>query len=149
MEDPNYEFIMYHYTPSLVAAIVITAVFAISSALHIYQSSCTKTMYMLPLVIGCLIEVGGFAGRIGSAIEAPDFTLGPYIVQAILILIAPALLAATVYMVLGYVILAVDGEHHSMIKKKFLTKIFVLGDIFSFLIQSTGNNGLFSTHEFN
>jgi RTA1 like protein len=64
--------------------------------------------------------------------------LPPYIIQAILILIAPALLAATVYMVLGYVILAVDGENHSMIREKFLTKIFVLGDIFSFMVQSTG-----------
>ena len=41
-------------------------------------------------------------------------------------------------MILGYVILAVDGEHHSMIRKRLLTKVFVLGDVCSFMIQSTG-----------
>lgn len=93
---------------------------------------------MIPLLIGCTIEGIGFGARIGSSIEAPQFTLPPYIIQSILILIAPALLAATVYMILGYVILAVDGEHHSMIRKRLLTKVFVLGDICSFMIQSTG-----------
>lgn len=138
MADTDSDFTYYHYEPSLVAAIVVTCLFAVSSALHIYQFTRTRAMYMIPLIIGAIIEVVGFGGRIWSSIEAPDYTLPPYIIQAILILIAPALLAATVYMVLGYVILAVDGERHSMIQKKFLTKIFVIGDIFSFLIQSTG-----------
>lgn len=140
MADTESDFVYYHYHPSLVAAIVVTCLFAVSSSLHVYQIARSKSMYMIPLIIGAIIEVVGFAGRIWSSIEAPDFTLPPYIIQAILILIAPALLAATVYMVLGYVILAVNGEHHSMIQKKFLTKIFVIGDIFSFLIQSTGKS---------
>ena len=129
---------MYHYEPSLVAATLFCALFAVSSVLHSYQMIRTRAMYMLPLLIGAIVEAVGFGARIGSSIESPDFTLTPYIIQAILILIAPALLAATVYMVLGYIILAVEGERHSMIKEKFLTKIFVIGDIFSFMIQSTG-----------
>jgi hypothetical protein len=102
---------------------------------------------MIPMLIGALLETVGFGARIESATEAPDFTLAPYIIQAILILIAPALLAASVYMILGHVILAVDGEHHSMIRKKFLTKIFVLGDFCSFMIQSTGKYGSKSSCE--
>lgn len=98
----------------------------------------TRAFYVIPLLIGCLIEAVGFGARIASGIEAPNFTLGPYIVQALLILITPALLAATVYMILGYIILAANGETHSMICKKFLTKLFVCGDFFSFMIQSSG-----------
>ena len=138
MADSQSDFVYYHYKPSLIGATIICVIFAASSVLHTYQLIRTRAWYLIPLLIGAVIEAIGYGGRIGSAIEAPDYTLGPYIIQALLILIAPALMAATIYMILGYIILAIDGERHSMIREKFLTKIFVLGDIFSFMVQSTG-----------
>ena len=41
-------------------------------------------------------------------------------------------------MMLGRIILVTDGEHHSIIPKKWLTKIFVCGDVVSFLMQGAG-----------
>lgn len=41
-------------------------------------------------------------------------------------------------MVLGRLILLVDGEHLSLIRRKWLTKIFVCGDVVSFLVQVSG-----------
>lgn len=41
-------------------------------------------------------------------------------------------------MELGRIIILVDGEHHYIIKKRWLTKTFVCGDILSFLMQSGG-----------
>jgi hypothetical protein len=41
-------------------------------------------------------------------------------------------------MILGRIILATDGERYSFIKKKWLTKIFVVSDVISFLILATG-----------
>lgn len=61
-----------------------------------------------------------------------------YALQTILILVAPALLAATVYMVLSRVIRSVHAEHHSIIRVKWLTRIFVVTDIFSFIVQVGG-----------
>jgi hypothetical protein len=58
--------------------------------------------------------------------------------QSLLILLAPALFAASIYMVLARIINLVDGEALSVIKVKFVTKVFVLGDVLSFLVQSTG-----------
>lgn len=58
--------------------------------------------------------------------------------QSLLLLIAPALFAASIYIVLGRVILLVDGEAHSLIRQKWLTKIFVTGDVISFLVQAGG-----------
>jgi hypothetical protein len=55
-----------------------------------------------------------------------------------LILVAPALFAASIYMELGRIILLTDGEQHSIIPKKWLTKIFVIGDVISFLLQAAG-----------
>jgi hypothetical protein len=58
--------------------------------------------------------------------------------QSLLLLLAPALFAASIYMVLGRIIRLTDGESHSLIKARWLTKVFVAGDVLSFLTQSTG-----------
>jgi len=41
-------------------------------------------------------------------------------------------------MILGRIIISIDGESHSLIKKRWLTKVFVTGDVLSFLMQSGG-----------
>jgi len=58
--------------------------------------------------------------------------------QSLLILLAPALFAASVYIILGRIILLVDGEQYSLIPQRHLTKIFVTGDVISFLTQCCG-----------
>lgn len=64
--------------------------------------------------------------------------MGPYIIQTLFILVAPALFAASIYMELGRIILMVEGERHAIVQKRFLTKIFVGGDILSFVTQGAG-----------
>ena len=66
------------------------------------------------------------------------WTLPPYIIQALLILVAPALFAATIYMELGRIVTLVDGDSYTLIRKKWLTKMFVCGDVLSFMVQSAG-----------
>jgi hypothetical protein len=61
-----------------------------------------------------------------------------YSLQTIVLLVAPALLAASIYMMLGRIILVTDGEQHSLIPKRWLTKLFVTGDVISFLMQGAG-----------
>jgi hypothetical protein len=58
--------------------------------------------------------------------------------QSALILIAPAFLAASIYMTLGRIIFMLNGEKFSLIRLKWLTKIFVTGDVLSFLMQASG-----------
>jgi hypothetical protein len=67
-----------------------------------------------------------------------DYTLGPYIMQSVLLLVAPALFAASIYMELGRIVLMVDGERSLFIRRTWLTKLFVTGDVLSFLMQSSG-----------
>jgi hypothetical protein len=40
--------------------------------------------------------------------------------------------------VLGRIIRLTGGERHSMIRPSWLTKIFVVGDVLSFFVQSGG-----------
>lgn len=66
--------------------------------------------------------------------------LGPYILQSFFTLVAPSLFAASIYMTLGRIMqgLGPSAESMSIIRVNWLTKTFVVGDVFAFLIQSTG-----------
>jgi hypothetical protein len=58
--------------------------------------------------------------------------------QSILILIAPALYAASIYMILARIIRALNAESLSIIPVRWMTTIFVLGDVVSFFLQAGG-----------
>jgi len=60
--------------------------------------------------------------------------------QTLLILLAPALFAASIYMVLGRLIRLLRAEQYSLVRINWLTKVFVLGDVLSFLAQSAGTS---------
>jgi hypothetical protein len=66
----------------------------------------------------------------------------PYIIQSILILLAPILFAASIYMVLGRLIRRTDSASLSIIRPTLVTKIFVAGDVFSFFVQGGGGGML-------
>lgn len=84
------------------------------------------------------VETLGYVGGLLSGIQSPNFTQGPYVIQSALILIEPAFLAASIYMTLGRIIVMVGAEKLAVIKLKWLTTIFVCGDIISFLMQASG-----------
>ncbi|KAJ5636656.1 RTA1-domain-containing protein [Penicillium longicatenatum] len=131
-------FTFYYYTPSAAAAAIFVVLFGLSTLLHFYQLVRTRTWFMIPFLIGGILETIGYIGRLLSSRESPDFTKGPYVMQSALILIAPAFLAASIYMTLGRIIVMTDAERCSVIKLKWLTKLFVTGDVLSFLMQASG-----------
>ncbi|KAJ3536886.1 hypothetical protein NM208_g6534 [Fusarium decemcellulare] len=135
--DAN-EFKLYHYDPTIAGAVIFILLFLGTTLFHFWQLFRSRCWFLLPLAIGGIFEIVGYAARCKSGAESPDWTLGPYIMQAILLLVAPALFAATIYMELGRIILMVDGEDHVLIPLKWLTKIFVTGDVLSFFLQGGG-----------
>ena len=70
--------------------------------------------------------------------QSPNYSTGAYAMQSALILIAPAFLAASIYMTLGRIISMLKAEPYSVIGLRWLTKIFVTGDVLSFLMQASG-----------
>lgn len=131
-------FRFYHYNPTKACAVIFGLLFMATTGVHMYQSWRTRCWFVIPLIVGGIFETIGYFGRVASANESPNWTLGPYIVQTLLLLVAPALFAATIYMALGRIITVVDGEGRALIPKKWLTKIFVAGDVLSFLLQGAG-----------
>lgn len=91
------------------------------------------------MLMQTLVETVGYIGRAMSANENPGpYALTPYIIQSVLLLVAPALFAASIYMALGRIVQMIDGERALFIRRTWLTKLFVAGDVLSFLMQSSG-----------
>ncbi|PYI00735.1 putative RTA1 domain protein [Aspergillus sclerotiicarbonarius CBS 121057] len=129
-------FALYQYTPSLPAAIIFTVIFGGLSLFHLYRVIQHQTYFFIPFILGLLFETAGYIARIFSHYD-PN-ALGPYIVQTILILIAPPLFAASIYMTLGRLIIRLDAESTSLIPVRWLTTVFVVDDVISFFLQSGG-----------
>ncbi|KAJ6015975.1 hypothetical protein N7540_010566 [Penicillium herquei] len=129
---------MYDYVPSKGAAIAFAIFFLATTVVHIYQLVRGKTWFFIPFIIGCIFEIVGYLARAKSSTQYPDYSTGPEIIQYLLILVAPALLAASIYMEFGRVMIMADGEKYSIIRRTWLTKIFVCGDVLSFFAQFCG-----------
>ncbi|ENH74315.1 Protein RTM1 [Fusarium oxysporum f. sp. cubense race 1] len=134
----------YRYEPSLPASIIFIVIFALSSALHLFQIIKTRTWFFSPFLVGSIFETVGFIGRAIGAEQAPDYTFGPYVLQTLLLLLGPTCYAASIYMILGRYIRQLKGEQFSLIRPSWLTKIFLLGDVISIALQGIGGGKLVS-----
>jgi hypothetical protein len=82
------------------------------------------------------VEVVGYIAR--AVAYNSTGSMGPFIVQAVFLLLPPVLFAATLYMVYARVVRSVRGERFSMIAPRWTTRIFVIGDWLCLNIQSGG-----------
>ncbi|KAK7937201.1 RTA1 like protein [Apiospora aurea] len=142
---PPGKFVFYAYQPSMAGAVILAVIFGLSSLWHIKQMCQSRTWYFIPFTIGCLFETLGYMGRAMSSSESfPDFTKGPYIIQSVLLLLGPTLFAASIYMILDRLVRLLDADAYSLIPPRWLTKVFVLGDVLSFFAQG-GGGGMLTT----
>lgn len=133
------QFVFYYYQPLMAAAITFIVLFGLATLLHSFQMVKQRTWFMIPFVIGGIFETVGYVGRALSSHQNPGpYTLTPYIIQSLLLLVAPALFAASIYMELSRIVLMINGDHALFIRRSKLTTIFVCGDVLSFLVQSSG-----------
>jgi hypothetical protein len=89
------------------------------------------------------VESLGYAARAYG--HSHPSSKNAYIVQTMLILLAPILFAATIYMFMGRLVLASGHTKASIIRPTWLTKIFLGGDILCFLVQAAGASFLVKT----
>ncbi|KAK3315874.1 RTA1 like protein-domain-containing protein [Apodospora peruviana] len=137
-DQAKQKFKLYNYDPSLAGNVVFIVLFSLATIGHGVLMIRHKTWYFIPFLIGCLFESIGYIGRAIQAQESPDWTTGPYIMQTLTILLGPTLYAASIYMVLGRLIRMLDAGQYSIVRPSWLTKIFVGGDVLSFLTQGAG-----------
>ncbi|KAI3172927.1 hypothetical protein DTO046C5_3274 [Penicillium roqueforti] len=124
---------LWHYVPSRAAAVIFLLLFLAATAYHTWKIWKLKTYFCICFAIGGFFEFIGYCART-SAYDKTGRMM-PFCIQNVFILLGPALFATSIYMVLGRIITAVKGERHSLIPVRWLTKLFVTGDVLSFLIQ--------------
>ncbi|KAF3355489.1 hypothetical protein VdG1_06901 [Verticillium dahliae VDG1] len=81
----SFDFELYRYTPSLPAAIVSVAIFAVLTAVHVWRMLRARAFYFTPFVIGGILQVIGYCGRIWGhfdKLSIPGFILGEKIIIA-------------------------------------------------------------------
>ncbi|KAF4550955.1 RTA1-like protein 5 [Elsinoe fawcettii] len=131
----------YDYKPSLAAAIIFVVLFSFSTVVHGVQIVRARCWFMIWFAIGGLFEIVGYTGRSISATEDfNNYTFAPYVIQALLTLLAPAFFAASIYMSLGRIILMVEADHLALIRTRWLTRLFVTGDVLSFVVQALADS---------
>ncbi|KAB8253780.1 RTA1 like protein-domain-containing protein [Aspergillus pseudonomiae] len=135
-DDGGIDFKLYRYTPSLVAAVLFIVLFTLTTAYHLWQTVRPRCWYFLVFVTGGIFQIIGYICRVLSHFDKESVPI--YAVGNTLILLAPPLYAASIYMTLGRLIRYLDAEHLSPVSTKWLTTIFVAGDVISFLAQGTG-----------
>lgn len=73
-------FLIYHYTPSVAWNAVLLTLFAISALVHSYQAYRSRYWIFFPtLVLGAVVEVAGYAGRLWSSQQV--YVLTPFLMQ--------------------------------------------------------------------
>ncbi|KAJ5368771.1 RTA1 like protein-domain-containing protein [Penicillium cataractarum] len=125
-----------YYVPSNVAAIVVAVIFLILILLHAWKVISTRQWYTVTAIVGGIFEMIGLAARAWSHNNLS--AKAPYIIQIILILLAPVIFSAVIYMFLGRLIRASQHQNLSLIRINVMTKLFVCGDILCFFIQASG-----------
>ncbi|KFA52166.1 hypothetical protein S40293_00618 [Stachybotrys chartarum IBT 40293] len=130
------DYYLWLYIPSPAAGGLFTALFALGTAAVVWRMVKCRAWFSIVFVIGGLLEVAGYAARAVS--ENRTEQLMPYVIQSTFILVAPALFAASVYMSLGRIIRSINAESFSIVPVRWLTMIFVCGDVVSFVVQASG-----------
>ncbi|KAH6869072.1 RTA1 like protein-domain-containing protein [Thelonectria olida] len=130
------EIYLWLYVPSTPAAALFTALFILGTAYITWRMFKSRTWFCTAFVVGGLLEAIGYAAR-AAARDKTDQCM-PYVIQSTFILVAPALFAASIYMILGRLIRSLHATTLSIIPIKWLTKIFVCGDVASFMVQASG-----------
>ncbi|KAJ4212404.1 hypothetical protein NW759_011792 [Fusarium solani] len=127
---------LWQYVPSLPGSIIFTALFTIITVAHGWKMFRTRLWFCTPFFIGGICEVLGYIFRAAAwnATESLIF----YIMQAIFLLIPPVFFAATLYMVYSRLVRALRGEEFSLISPRWTTIIFVIGDLATLNVQSSG-----------
>ncbi|KAF2429637.1 RTA1-domain-containing protein [Tothia fuscella] len=129
----------YGYKPSTAAAGIFTALFAISTILHIVQASWRRMWWNYMFAVGALAETMGWAGRAWSS-QCPS-NLNAFLLQIVTLIFAPAFFMAGVYIILGRLIALTGGKgKSSIISPTWYLWIFCSCDMISLVIQAVGGS---------
>lgn len=127
----------YAYRPSLSTNSAFLALFSLSLCGFILQAALSRRFigFTVAMVSGCSLEVLGYIGRIMSWHN--PFNQTGFLMQIVCLTIAPAFLAAGIYLTLSRIV-TTFGPENSHIKPLSYPRIFIPCDVISLLLQAIG-----------
>ncbi|GMG00684.1 unnamed protein product [Aspergillus oryzae var. brunneus] len=158
---------IYFYNPSLAASILFTILYTIPLLYHTYLSLIApytglqkKVPYFIPIAIGAATEVAAYAIRAASVHQQDN--IGLYATSSSLIVIAPVLVCASLYILIGRLIRSSAGggratpssdtetkepvQLFGRFSPSWIPRVFVTSDVVSFLTQAAGS-GIASSND--
>ncbi|KAF5536585.1 sterol regulatory element-binding ECM22 [Fusarium napiforme] len=129
-------FDLYPYNPSQGPAYVFLGLFGVAGIAHFIMMFPYRSAFPIPMIIGCGMEATAYWFRSRSHDNLRQ-TL-PFLIQNLLVLVAPPFLAATIYMSLSRITKALKAQEASLISLRWNTKLFVLVDLICFVTQTAG-----------
>ncbi|CZR31959.1 uncharacterized protein FPRO_02092 [Fusarium proliferatum ET1] len=129
-------FDLYPYNPSQGPAYAFLGLFGAAGIAHFIMMFPYRSAFPIPMIIGCGMEATAYWFRSRSHNNLRQ-TL-PFLIQNLLVLVAPPFLAATIYMSLGRITRALKAQEVSLISLRWITKLFVLVDLICFVTQTAG-----------
>ncbi|GME33420.1 RTA1 like protein [Neofusicoccum parvum] len=136
IESDGKHVFMYAYTLSNGAAWTSTALFGAATVAHIGYMIPTRSWFFIPFILGGICETLGYCSRAWQAREPTRAS--PYFLQLLLLLAAPTLLSATIYVSLGRAIRSLDAASYAPLRPRHLTAICVLVDVLALASQLGG-----------
>ncbi len=115
-----------------------------SQATTQYNGSYRFVLILIPFYLGLCCEFLGYIGRTISHGNIED--QHSYIMQTLLLLIGPPFFSASIYMVFGRIVTNIlHNENYLLLYPKYITKVCVVGDIISLLLQAAGGGIMANT----
>ncbi|EEQ30402.1 hypothetical protein McanMca71_002295 [Microsporum canis] len=133
----------YKYRPSLPANAAFAALFFISAVIFLIQGVVTRRFigFTIAMVLGTIGETIGYVGRI--LMWNNPWKQIPFMIQICCLTLAPAFLAAGIYLTLSRIV-TVFGAENSRIRPLWYPRIFIPCDIMALALQGAGG-GISST----
>ncbi|KAJ9619709.1 uncharacterized protein PV06_00009 [Exophiala oligosperma] len=133
----------YDYDPSFAAAIIFLVLFAIATAINLFQFFRHRAWFWWVMNFAVIMELVGYIARTISIKNLHSRNI--FIVQTVMILVAPAVMAAACYMSFGRVTIWVVPKDYQTVKHLWvpprrITPVFVGFDILSFFVQVIGGS---------
>lgn len=158
--DDDDDWSVFFYNPSLPAAILFAVLYLVPLVYHLYVSYIAyrsgryfRYSYTLPLLIAAAVEVIGYGQRAASTQNVQD--IGTFATSLTLIVLAPVLACASLYILLSRIIRSTSteasGQCHDnqekgdtrvlggYVKAAWLPKIFITLDVGAMVTQGGGS----------
>ncbi|KAI4859576.1 RTA1-domain-containing protein [Hypoxylon rubiginosum] len=131
----------YRYDPFEAVAAVSCALFGVTFLWSTFMTIQKRAWVWIVQLVAIFMEVLGYADRIKSAGDPTNLNL--YAVQFCVIILAPVLMAAAIYVVFGRIVVhVVPAQQRTMrllwVPPRWITPIFVACDVVALVVQLIG-----------